>query len=131
MGSRAMSSQYGTAPGSMPPYGHGQEQLGQQQQSQQLQQAQAQMYDPAQYAQQYQMMQAQYQQQLASQYQQYQQQYGGQQQYGRMAPPVAAPAPAKPATDWHCPKCNNLNFAFRTSCNCCGADKPPSLSGGP
>ena len=26
--------------------------------------------------------------------------------------------------DWHCPKCNNSNFAFRTECNRCDAKKP-------
>ena len=26
--------------------------------------------------------------------------------------------------DWNCPKCNNLNFAFRFSCNKCKTEKP-------
>ena len=26
--------------------------------------------------------------------------------------------------DWNCPKCNNLNFAFRFSCNKCKNEKP-------
>ena len=25
--------------------------------------------------------------------------------------------------DWLCPKCNNINFAFRTVCNICGINK--------
>ena len=25
--------------------------------------------------------------------------------------------------DWLCPKCNNINFAFRTLCNICGIKK--------
>ena len=25
--------------------------------------------------------------------------------------------------DWLCPKCNNINFAFRTACNICGINK--------
>lgn len=27
--------------------------------------------------------------------------------------------------DWQCPKCHNLNFAFRQSCNRCKLPKPP------
>lgn len=31
--------------------------------------------------------------------------------------------------DWHCPKCNNSNFAFRTECNRCDAKKPEGGGG--
>lgn len=32
--------------------------------------------------------------------------------------------------DWVCPKCENVNFAFRTTCNMkkCGAPRPASVS---
>lgn len=32
--------------------------------------------------------------------------------------------------DWICPKCDNVNFAFRTTCNIkkCGAPRPSSVS---
>ena len=31
--------------------------------------------------------------------------------------------------DWYCPKCNNLNFAFRVICNRCQLQKPKNLDG--
>ena len=31
--------------------------------------------------------------------------------------------------DWQCPKCNNLNFAFRVICNRCQLQKPNNLGG--
>jgi hypothetical protein len=32
--------------------------------------------------------------------------------------------------DWICPKCDNVNFAFRTTCNIkkCGAPRPSTVS---
>ena len=29
--------------------------------------------------------------------------------------------------DWNCPKCNNLNFSFRSICNKCKSEKPQTL----
>ena len=30
--------------------------------------------------------------------------------------------------DWYCPKCNNLNFAFRINCNRCKMPKPNNIN---